>query len=251
MNNLPQVSIVTPVLNAEHFIESCLESVINQTYHFKEHIIIDGLSTDRTRDIVKYYADNFPHIKWISERDSGIYDAMNKGIELSTGDWLYFLGSDDIFFDNDVLQTVFYDGLYQKYDVIYGNVKFKISGAIYDGKFTSYKLIKKNICHQAIFFKRSLFDRFGKYEIKYKCVSDWVLNMQWFNSQSTRYKYIDSIIAIYNEDGYCFNNPDVIFSQEIPSLIDKYFPYFALYLFRKRNLRIIKKLIYLIYGYCE
>jgi glycosyltransferase involved in cell wall biosynthesis len=251
MENLPKISIITPTLNSEKVIESCLKSVAEQTYEKKEHLIIDGQSRDKTLEIVKKYVAKYPHIKWISEKDGGIYDAMNKGINLSSGQRLYFLGSDDVLFSDRTLMDIFSQKNLRDYDVIYGNAKFKISGAIYDGKFNSYKLLRKNICHQAIFFKREIFSKFGKFEVKYKGVADWVINMQWFNNNSVKYKYIDTVIAIYNEDGYCFNNPDVNFSHDYEFLLEKYFSALTFYFFKKRKRAFIKKMIKLIYGYQE
>lgn len=251
MKNLPKISVITPTYNAEKMIESCLKSVVDQTYVNKEHIIIDGHSQDKTLEIVKKYSEKYPHIRWVSEKDEGIYDAMNKGIDMAEGEWLYFLGSDDIFFDKYVLQKIFTNNNYPEREVIYGNAKFKISGELYDGKFNSYKLLRKNICHQAIFYKRNIFHKLGKYDTKYRALADWVFNMKWFNDSSISREYLSDVIAVYNEDGYCFNNPDDDFTRDYRILIKKYFPSLPLYLFYKRNNRLIRYLIYLLYGYRE
>ncbi|MFN3316004.1 MAG: glycosyltransferase, partial [Raineya sp.] len=84
----PRISIITPTFNAEQTIKRCLESVANQNYPSIEHWIVDGLSQDGTLEIVKEYAQKYSHVKYISEKDEGIYDAMNKGIDLATGDFL-------------------------------------------------------------------------------------------------------------------------------------------------------------------
>jgi glycosyltransferase involved in cell wall biosynthesis len=250
MQTLPKVTIITPVLNSEGTIKECILSVAAQTYSNKEHLLIDGQSTDGTLEVIKKYAKKYSHIKLLSEKDTGIYDAMNKGIDMSEG-WLYFLGGDDILYNDKILKKLFSDNPYGEYDVIYGNAKFKISGEIYDGKFNCYKLLKKNICHQAIFFKKRIFDKFGRFETKYKGVADWVLNMQWFNSKSIKYKYVNMVIAIYNEDGYCFNNPDKNFMQDYPNLIKNYFPAMPLFFLHKQNSKFIRFLINLLYGYQE
>lgn len=220
MNN-PIISIITPTLNSEKDIEACLLSVANQSYENMEHLIIDGISSDKTLEIVEKYAQKYPHIKLISEKDEGIYHAMNKGIDLASGEWIYFLGSDDVFFDNDVLLDISKN--LENVDVLYGNVKFKISGKIYDGEFNKSKLIEKNICHQSIFQRKKIYKLFGKYETKYKGVADWVFNMKWFNSKEINYKFIDRIVAVYNEDGYCFNNPDIEFEKDKEEIIKREF----------------------------
>jgi len=99
------ISIITPVFNGEKFIESCINNVIGQNYHETEHIIIDGASTDATVSIIKKYAEQHPHLRWISERDRGQSDAMNKGISLARGKILGFLNVDD-YYELDVLQRV-------------------------------------------------------------------------------------------------------------------------------------------------
>lgn len=92
-----QLSVITPVYNGERFIESCLRSVVEQQCDDLEHLIIDGGSTDRTMSIVKEYAERHPHIRWVSEKDRGQSDAMNKGLRLSCGNLLGFLNADDFY----------------------------------------------------------------------------------------------------------------------------------------------------------
>lgn len=99
------ISIITPVYNGEKFIEPCIQSVINQNCSELEHLIIDGGSKDRTVEIVQRYAQQFPHIRWVSEKDQGQSDAMNKGILMAIGDILGFLNVDD-FYEPNVLNRV-------------------------------------------------------------------------------------------------------------------------------------------------
>ena len=101
MRNKPLVSIVTVVYNGENFLEETIKSVINQTYENIEYIIIDGGSTDGTVDIIKKYEDKINY--WVSEKDAGIYDAMNKGIEAFKGDYINFLNAGDSYVNNEVL----------------------------------------------------------------------------------------------------------------------------------------------------
>jgi glycosyltransferase involved in cell wall biosynthesis len=99
------ISVITPVYNGEKFIESCLQAVINQNCHEVEHIIVDGGSSDRTIEIVKQYAQQYAHIRWLSESDQGQSDAMNKGIKMAQGEILGFLNVDD-FYEPNVLNRV-------------------------------------------------------------------------------------------------------------------------------------------------
>jgi glycosyltransferase involved in cell wall biosynthesis len=224
MEKLTKISIITPTLNSEKTIEACILSVANQTYSNKEHLIIDGQSTDGTLSILKKHAAKYPQIKCVSEKDGGIYDAMNKGIDLSSGDWLYFLGSDDIFCSNTVLNDIFNRTKVSKFDVIYGNVKWGNTEQLYDGPFSRLKLLQKNICHQAIFTRKRVFDRLGKFDIKYKAWADWVFNLQWYNRRDIRHCYIDIAIARYNLDGYSKHNHDMLFIKNKGELIEAHFP---------------------------
>ena len=99
------ISVITPVYNGERFIESCIRVVIEQACSNVEHIIIDGSSTDRTVEIIKQYAENYPHIRWISEKDKGQSDAMNKGIAMANGEITAILNVDD-FYEPNVLNCV-------------------------------------------------------------------------------------------------------------------------------------------------
>ena len=187
-------------------------------------MIIDGLSTDGTLGIVKKYADIYPYIKWISEKDEGIYDAMNKGIDLSSGEWIYFLGADDSFYSDTVLVDIFNQENISDFDVIYGNVQWGNAEREYDGPFSKLDLLQKNICHQAIFTRKSVFDNIGKFDTNYKVWSDWVFNIKWFNLKDIRHWYINKIIAKYSLQGMSSNNYDSYLLQNKDSLIERYFP---------------------------
>lgn len=221
MEGKPKISIIIPTYNASKTLSSALESILEQTFTDYEILIIDGMSSDNTVELVNSYQDE--RIKIISEKDSGIYDAMNKGIQLAKGEWLYFLGGDDRLYDNEVLEKVsqWFD---QDFDILYGNVIFSISQKLYDGKFSKLKLIEKNICHQAIFSKKSVFNKTGLFNIEYKALADWHFNMKWSSNPSIKNKYINQIIAYYYEDGYSFNNPDERFSKDFNQIIKNYTP---------------------------
>jgi glycosyltransferase involved in cell wall biosynthesis len=236
----PKISIIIPTFNAAKTLAATLESIINQTFRDFEVLIIDGLSTDDTVMIAKNYTDS--RIKIISEKDKGIYDAMNKGIDKAAGEWLYFLGSDDTLFSPTALENIF-----TKYDlattkIVYGNVQFKLSKAIYDGKFSYFRLYDKNICHQAIFYRKEVFKQVGNYQLQYKALADWVLNMKCFSLKIPKL-YVNEIVAIYNEDGYCFNNPDKQFEADSEKLRKLYFPFGVLFLIRWKTNKYFGKFV--------
>ena len=113
------ISVVTVCYNAADTIEKTMLSVLNQTYHDIEYIIIDGGSTDGTVEIIRKYADRIAY--WVSEPDKGIYDAMNKGIKVATGEWINFMNAGDEFVDANVLDKLFFAKTVANVDVIYGN----------------------------------------------------------------------------------------------------------------------------------
>lgn len=114
-----RVTVITVVYNSASYIKDTLESFISQSWENKELVVIDGGSTDGTVDIIKSYSENIAY--WCSEPDKGIYDAMNKGIDKATGEWITFLNSGDVFADADVLENVFGKEQYEGIDVVYGD----------------------------------------------------------------------------------------------------------------------------------
>lgn len=216
-----QFSIIIPTYNASRCLSKALDSLLTQTWERYEIIIVDGGSTDGTQEIVESYQVNFKgRLSCISEKDAGIYDAMNKGITRASGEWIYFLGSDDILYDNTVLETVsVYIGNSPRCDILYGDVLMGRGKRILGGEFTGEKLIKKNICHQAIFFQKDVFSIIGYYDIRYVSYADWVHNMRWFNSSRITHQYIPIIVAQYALGGHSNTVFDAQFYKDIASIV--------------------------------
>jgi glycosyltransferase involved in cell wall biosynthesis len=194
-------TIIIPTFNSSALINKCLESICGQTFNNYEVIIVDGLSNDDTLQIVETYRNKLPYLKISSEKDKGIYDAMNKGISLAQGEWLYFMGSDDYFYSNDVLNKI-YNQIDQKTDVLYGNVFDEKRNGLYDGQFTGTKLFFMNICHQSIFYKKNIFKKLGNYSLNYTCWADWEHNFRWFYNKEINKKYVDLTVAFYSTGGF-------------------------------------------------
>jgi len=214
MPNNANLSIVIPTYNSEVTISHCLQSIINQGIKPGEVIVVDNASTDNTINIVGKYSSLYPFIKWISEPDKGIYDAMNKGINRAQNEWLYFLGSDDSFYAEDVIETIF-SGTYSNFDVIYGNVSSEMLGGIYDGQFTIEKLFTKNICHQAIFLKKSIFKLTGLFDTRFKAHADWHHNLKWLCNRRIHKLYVNKIIAHFASGGISSRHKDNLFEHVI------------------------------------
>ncbi|MET0572218.1 MAG: glycosyltransferase family 2 protein [Pedobacter agri] len=178
----PFFSIIIPTYNSSHSINDCFKSVLNQSYNNYEILVIDGLSTDCTSKIVQSYND--AKISFMSSKDNGIYDAMNKGIAVASGDYLLFLGSDDTLYNNQVLQKIANKISATNAKVIYGNVKMQgdselvKNGTIYGNEFDLKRLLVHNIPHQAIFYHKSVFKELGIYNLKYKILADHDFNLR-------------------------------------------------------------------------
>lgn len=214
------ISIVTVVYNAEATLEKTIESVLKQKSKNIEYVLVDGGSTDGTLNILKKYSEK---ITWISEKDNGIYDAMNKGIELAHGKWLYFLGADDILCDclNEVSTQL------HEMTIIYGDVILKNEQKKYDGVFNSFKLIHKNISHQAIFYPSEVFKKY-KYDLRYKYMADYFLNLQCWKDKSFSFKYIDVAIAEYNNNGLSSMNYDKTFIKDRFKIMLNSMPFYTI-----------------------
>jgi glycosyltransferase involved in cell wall biosynthesis len=195
---MPFFSIIIPTYNSDATLSNSLDSIICQKFNDFEILIMDGLSTDNTLKTVEEYNDS--RIRIYSEKDKGIYDAMNKGILQARGEWLYFMGSDDELYDENVLFDIAaFIKSYDKLEFIYGNVVLKKHGTIYDGKFDRIKLYFTNICHQAVLYKKTMFQTIGLYNLYYVALADWDLNMRCFLHPNITIQYVDRIIANYND----------------------------------------------------
>lgn len=209
---MPVFSIIMPTFNASKTISVALGSILQQSFKDFEIIIVDGLSTDRTQDVIKGFKDK--RIKIHSQEDNGIYGAMNRGIDYAKGDWVFFMGSDDRFFTPYILEQIFNAGKNNNYDVIYGDVYSTRFNGRYDGEFTVEKILTKNICHQSIFFNKSIFNKIGYFNLKFKAHADWDHNMRWILSSKLNKVYFDCIIAEYADGGFSSINGDSLFDRE-------------------------------------
>lgn len=211
MINSPFFSIIIPTYNSDQTISAALYSILQQDYPNFEILIMDGCSKDNTLQIVKEYHD--PRINIISEPDKGIYDAMNKGVALANGEWIYFLGSDDQLYSNDVLGKVA-TACKEGRDIIYGNVFSPLFKGLYDGVFDFDKILNKNICHQALFIRKLVFATIGTFNLKYRAHADWDHNMRWIFSPDLKHHFINEIIANYAAGGFSSSFIDIPFKKD-------------------------------------
>ncbi len=205
----PKISIIIVVLNGVKTLENAINSILQQTYTNFEIIVKDGLSTDGTIDILKRYDLN--NFYWESAPDKGIYDAMNEAIKKARGEWIYFLGSDDTLYNSEVLLEIFGTERNLDCDFLYGNVYSVSLKKKYDGKFDEKKILFRNISHQSIFYKKSIHEKIGYYDLSYKIFADWHFNIKCFLNAGIKKKYIDIVVANFAAGGISAYNKDVHF----------------------------------------
>ncbi len=206
----PLLSIIMPVYNAEKYIAGALENISAQTFTEYELLVLDALSTDHTKSIVEKKQKENGRIRLISEKDNGIYDAMNKGVALATGDWLYFMGCDDGFIEETVLEQIV-PSLSASHDLVYGDVLWVPDEVLEKGSCSAVDLINRNINHQRIFYRKELFQQYGNYNLQYKIASDHELNIRFFCNTAIRKVYLPVTIARYHSGGFSANKQDEVF----------------------------------------
>lgn len=208
-----KLSVIIPVYNGEDVIKAAISSILEQSFKDFELLVIDGLSSDSTAEVVKYFKKIDNRVSLISEKDEGIYDAMNKGIRLAKGEWLYFMGSDDELYHSKVLEEMFTDPELLKNDLIYGNVKIRDTEIVYNYKYDLFKLFYTNICHQAIFTKKAVFEKIGPFNTKFKQLADWDFNIQCWLDPAVKKEYVPILVALYNNQGTSQQIRDEVFFQ--------------------------------------
>lgn len=180
-----KLSIVTVCYNAEESIEKTMQSVLSQSYENIEYLIIDGMSTDKTLDIVRKYQEEHHNIRLISEKDSGIYNAMNKGASYAQGEYIYYLNSGDLFPDEETVEQVMHkleksrpDIMYGNIDVDYGTHKNRISYARQKRLKKMWIALGITVCHQSVFAKTSLVKESG-FDESFKLWADqeWMMRL--------------------------------------------------------------------------
>jgi glycosyltransferase involved in cell wall biosynthesis len=199
----PMISVATVVLDAARCIDRCVDSVLGQTYEKFEYLVIDGGSTDGTLEILARYRDRIDHL--VSEPDRGLYHAMNKAIRAATGDFLYFLNSDDTFCDEAVVADV--AAVIEQHpsvDLVYGDVLYRSSTRLVRKPqvpvLNRESLCRKGFCHQALFARRQTLQRTGGFSEAYRIVADgdWLARALAAGATS---RHIDRDIAIFALDG--------------------------------------------------
>lgn len=214
LHQIPLISIITATYNASAHLQKCIDSIESQVYPNIEHIIIDGGSVDGTVELIKKNEKKVA--LWLSEPDTGIFNAMNKALQHVRGEWIYFLGADD------TLYPAFSDlaALLSEPDKIYyGQCTW--GDMILGGEFTPYRLTKECICHHSILYPKRVFQKY-RYSEKYPTGGDHLLNIQCWNDKEFKKEYHPILIANFAQGGVSQFTPDPLFEEDFPGIVRKY-----------------------------
>lgn len=198
-----KISIITVCYNSADTIKDTIESVLSQTYQNYEYLIVDGLSKDNTLDIVKSYEKKFKgKLRYISEKDKGLYDAMNKGIKMAKGDIIGIINSDDVLADKDIFQKIIdnigdYDGIYSNLMMLDENLEkpYRI--------FKSKKVSKKggwHMPHPTLYLKKEVYEKYGDFNIKYRLAADVDFMLRIIKSD-LQFKYLNDCFVNMRSGG--------------------------------------------------
>ena len=195
-----KVSIITVSYNSEKTIEQTIKSVLTQSYTNLEYIIVDGASKDATMTIVRKYAEQDPRIRFISEPDNGIYDAMNKGIQMASGDVVGLINSDD-YYEEDALKKVVESIPNDEKYVVYGMTRL-MNGDVEDSVILigHCSLPRKMMMHPSCFVSRAVYNEY-QFDTSYKSAADYDLFMRLFRDQTIRFVPVYSILASFRTGG--------------------------------------------------
>lgn len=197
---MPKLSIITINLNDKKGLEQTIKSVISQTYTDYEYLIIDGASSDGSQDIIHNYK-SFIHYA-LSEPDRGIYDAMNKGIQNATGEYLLFLNSGDYLYSTSVLDALFHNVFHE--DIVSGDVilkngdgKTQPRSSVSESNLSILTFMKSSLWHQATLIRRELMVKLGNYRTDLRFVSDWAFFMDAIFRNGASYKHVPVTLSVY------------------------------------------------------
>ncbi len=206
-----KISVVTVCYNAEDSIEKTLNSVLCQTYPDIELIVIDGGSVDSTPGIIEKYRDNIRVL--VSEKDRGIYDAMNKGISHAGGDLLIFMNSGDCFYSPETLEKAVCSMKNSKAMLFYGDINvIEENGVNWVKTFRDtdkITLTSNCLCHQAVFYRKELFQKIGNYDENYPICADHELNLRALIKYNLRAQYIPVIVCNFTMGGYSTSRKNI------------------------------------------
>jgi glycosyltransferase involved in cell wall biosynthesis len=202
-----KISIITVCFNSAETIEDTIQSVASQSYSNIEYIVIDGLSKDNTVDIIKKHPNVIS--KWTSEKDNGIYDAMNKGIALATGDIIGILNADDVYTDANVISNVMEKFLDESVQGVYGDLKYvqkdnlqKVIRFWKSGEYTAGKFFQGWMPpHPTFYVRKAVYEKFGKYRLDMPSASDYEFMLRVIHVNNIKLSYLPQVLVLMREGG--------------------------------------------------
>lgn len=198
-----RITLITATFNSASSIKTCLDSVVLQNYNDLEYLIIDGKSSDATLKIIKVYQKKFPFIKLISEKDFGIYDALNKGVQLASGDVIGFVHSDDFLEFNDIINDIVSMTKSENLDGVYGDLQYvdksNTQEIIRSWKSCDFKprLLKQGWMppHPTLFLKREVYEKHGLFDLSYRISADYDFLLRIFKDPELKFGYLPKVIT--------------------------------------------------------
>lgn len=240
-----KVSVITVCRNAQETIEATIQSVIGQTYKEIEYVIIDGNSTDNTLEIIKKYEKYIGYLK--SEKDKNLYDAMNKGIGVATGDILFFLNADDVFFNNDIVEQVVKEFQRSDTEVLYGDLYIADqSGSLIELKqhndVDKIFFVKHTITQQAVFFRKQAFEKCGGFNDTYSIAGDSEWLLRAFFKEKLMTRYVEMPMAIFRMGGLSTDKKFfALMTEERKKLLRTYFSTLERLVYHGDMIRLLNK----------
>ncbi len=227
MASQPLISIITVNFNDAAGLEKTTQSVFQQTYPHIEYIIIDGGSTDESKQVIEQVAHKLSY--YISEKDTGIYNAMNKGIRKATGEYLLFMNSGDVFTSGDVLNQMVLQN--KNKDLVYGDIQWIENGEEFPGVFpdtlTFGYLMFHSLPHQGTLIRRTLFEEVGNYDEERRIISDWVFFLLAVCKHNCSYVKVPVLVARCDRHGISCNPDNLVqLVKEKEEVLQLFFPAF-------------------------
>ena len=193
------ITVITATFNAAKTLLNAMQSIRSQSYPNIECLVMDGGSTDGTVEILKNNEDIVDY--WSSEADSGIYDALNKGVESARGDWILFLGADDRFAADEILETIFARRQIGDEVLIYGDVRYENAARPFMSEISTKTLLHNTVHHQGAFYSRKLFDAGWRYDAGFKLIADYDLNLRIARAKHKVVKLDGVVVSICCDNG--------------------------------------------------
>lgn len=226
-----RLTVVTINRNNAVGLEKTMRSVASQTFKEFEYVVIDGASTDGSVEVIKKMETEFAHLKWVSEPDKGIYNAMNKGLRMASGDYIQILNSADCLASEDVMERML-DALEKNGNpsILYGNMikcftdgRMLVDKGFAGEEITFMGLFTGTLNHDPTFIRRDLFDKYGYYDENLKIVSDWKWYLQAIILGGEKPQYVDMDVTLFDMTGISETNKELD-KAERKAVLEQMFP---------------------------